>query len=41
MDPTELAGVADADTMSAYAWSREKGPPGVFTRESCPDVWWL
>ncbi|AEK09664.1 hypothetical protein PBI_MOZY_50 [Mycobacterium phage Mozy] len=23
MDPTELAGVADADTMSAYAWSLE------------------
>ncbi|AOT26028.1 hypothetical protein SEA_LATRETIUM_44 [Mycobacterium phage Latretium] len=22
-DPTELAGVADADTMSSYAWSVE------------------
>ncbi|AJA43339.1 hypothetical protein VC60_gp38 [Mycobacterium phage Sbash] len=27
-EPTELAGIADADTMSAYAWSMEKEAEG-------------
>jgi len=35
-EPTELAGVADADTMSAYAWSQASEPDEDAPRQQWP-----